>query len=428
MRRRDAMTSFVLKGTVCYSKSPTELKICPNGYVVCVDGVSQGVFETLPTQFADLPTEDYGESLIVPGLVDLHLHAPQYAFRATGMDLELMDWLEKRAFPEEMRYADAHYADAAYARFAQDIKDSATTRAAVFATRHVPATEILMEKLEQSGIVSYVGKVNMDIGGPTQLLEESAEASARATVQWLADVAGKWAHTKPILTPRFIPSCSRELLEKLETIRAEYDLPVQSHLSENPEEIKLVGQLFPEEESYGHCYERYGLMRENTIMAHCVYSSETERQLLKKRGVFLAHCPTSNTNLSSGIAPIRAYLRDGLRVGLGTDVAGGHSLSMFRAVTDAIEVSKLYWRMVDASCKPLCFEEAFYLATCGGGAFFGRVGSFEAGYAFDALVLREEELPYAHEMSARDRLERFAYLERGRASLRAKYADGRKLF
>ncbi len=422
------MESFVLKGTICYSKNLTQLEIYPNGYAVCVDGVSKGVFAQLPREYAALPLLDYGDALVIPGLVDLHIHAPQYTFRGTGMDLELMDWLQTQAFPEETRFADENYAKKAYEIFARQMKNSATTRAVVFGTRHTPATEILMEELEKAGIVSYVGKVNMDQNGPDSLIEESAAASAAATVQWLEETAGKFAHTKPILTPRFIPSCSRGLLEKLQTIRKDYDLPVQSHLSENPGEIGFVKELFPEEPTYGHCYDRYGMMNERTIMAHCVYSSEAEVKLLKDSGAFVAHCPASNTDLSSGIAPIRKYLEGGLHVGLGSDVAGGHTESIFHAMADAIQVSKLYWRLVDDRCKALCFEEAFYLATLGGGAFFGKVGSFEEGYAFDALVLNEEGLPHWSEFNPKQRLERFAYLEQGRASLQAKFVDGRKLF
>ncbi len=421
------MQSFVLKGTICYSQTPSSLAVCPNGYAVCVDGVCAGVFSALPREFAHLPLYDYADALIVPGLVDLHIHAPQYTFRGTGMDMELMDWLQTQAFPEEMRFCDTAYAENAYEIFAEQMKNGATTRAVVFGTRHTDATEILMEKLEKTGLCCYVGKVNMDQNAPEELCEVSAEDSARETRRWLADVTGKFSHTKPILTPRFIPSCSRELLERLRDIRSEFDLPVQSHLSENPEEIRFVHELFPQEPTYGHCYARYGLMNEKTVMAHCVYSSARERELLKQTGAFIAHCPTSNTDLSSGIAPVRAYLDAGLRVGLGSDIAGGHSPSIFHAMTDAIAVSKLYWRLVDGESRALCFEEAFYLATRGGGAFFGKVGAFETGYEFDALVLRETDMPHWSSFTPRQRLERFAYLERGSASLQAKFVGGRRI-
>lgn len=422
------MSSFVLKGTICYSLSPAELAARPDSYAVCVDGVSKGVFSSLPAQYAHLPLYDYGNALIVPGLVDLHLHAPQYTFRGTGMDLELMQWLESQAFPEEARFCDDSYAQNAYGIFARQMKHGATTRAVIFATCHRAATEKLMEQMEQSGLVSYVGLVNMDQNAPQALISQGCDGSAAQTLQWLEHTAEKFDRTKPILTPRFIPSCSRPLLETLGKLRERFDLPVQSHLSENPEEIRFVHSLFPEEPTYGHCYDRYGLMTARTVMAHCVYSDDAEIALLKDRGAFVAHCPASNANLSSGIAPIRRYLERGLNVGLGTDVAAGHSDSVFRAMTDAIQVSKLYWRLVDPNCRPLCFAEAFYLATRGGGRFFGNVGSFEDGFAFDALVLNDDDLPHWSVFTPLQRLERFAYLEQGRHSLQAKFVDGRKLF
>ena len=141
----------------------------------------------------------------------------------------------------------------------------------------------------------------------------------------------------------------------------------------------------------------------------------------------MAHCPASNMNLTSGIAPIRRYLDKGLRIGLGTDIAGGHSDSVFRAITDAIQVSKMYFRMVDESCKPLVFSEAFYLATKGGGAFFGKVGSFEEDYEFDAVVLDDSILPHPQPLTLAERMERAVYLGLDGRNITAKYAAGRKI-
>ena len=162
-------------------------------------------------------------------------------------------------------------------------------------------------------------------------------------------------------------------------------------------------------------------------MAHCVYSSDAEIALMKKRGVFVAHCPQSNTNLSSGIAPVRRYLEEDLHIGLGTDIAGGHSLSMLRAIADAIQVSKLRWRLVDDFLKPLSLEEAFYMATMGGGAFFGKVGTFLEDYEFDALILDDRGLRHPQPLTARERLERLIYLSDDRC-ITGKYVSGNKIF
>lgn len=407
------MNSFAIKGDICWSRSRTELETVENGFLVCLDGKSAGVFRTVPQEYADLPLLDYTGKLVIPGMVDLHIHAPQYAFRGLGMDLELLDWLKTYTFPEEAKYAEPEYAEKAYEIFVSELRKSATTRAVIFATVHRSATILLMDKLEASGIVSYVGKINMDTDAPDNLREPSAEFSAFDTFGWLNAIADRYRNTMPILTPRFLPSCSETLLNELHEIQMAYDLPVQSHLSENPGEVELVSRLFPKAAFYGQGYEQYGLFGNGTktVMAHCIYSTPEEIELIRKNGVYVAHCPASNMNLASGIAPIRKYLSLGIDVGLGSDVAGGESESIFRAISDAVQVSKLYWRLVDSSCSPLSFEEAFYLATVGGGSFFGKAGSFEPGYEFDAVVLDDSELCLKNDLTISQRVQRDAYLE-----------------
>ncbi len=421
--------NFVLKGDICWSHDAQHLNTIKDGFLVCEGGIVTGVFKNLPEKYAGLPVEDYSGKLIVPGLTDLHIHAPQYVFRGMKMDLELLEWLNTSAFPEEAKYQDTEYARRAYRIFVDDLRKSGTTRCCMFATLHLPATKVLMELLEESGQISYVGKVNMDRNSPDYLCEESAEASAEATVQWLAETGKAFPRTKPILTPRFIPSCSDELMERLAAIQKEYNLPVQSHLSENHGEISWVQELVPESRFYGDAYDRVGLFGGNvpTIMAHCVHSGEEETELMKKRGVYIAHCPQSNTNLMSGIAPVRTYLEKEIPMGLGSDVAGGAVLSIFRAMADAIQVSKLRAVLVDHNLKPLTMAEAFFLGTKGGGSFFGKVGSFDAGYECDALVLDEGKIPYPQELTIEERLERFIYLS-GNDDILHKFVKGRRLF
>lgn len=421
--------TFALKGTVIYAKELGKLEIYENSYLVCENGAVGGVYKELPEQFRGITVCDVGDKLIIPGLVDLHVHAPQYSFRGLGMDLELLDWLNTNTFPEEGKYKDLAYAEKAYGIFTENMKKSATTRACVFATLHNEATLLLMDKLEQAGLSAMVGKVNMDRNSPDILREESAEASAKATREWLAAVKDRgYEHITPILTPRFIPSCTDELMELLKEIQKEYDLPMQSHLSENQGEISWVKELCPWSEFYGDAYDHFGLFGGEcrTIMAHCVYSNEQEIQRMKERGVYVAHCPESNTNLSSGVAPIRRYLDLGLHVGLGSDVAAGSTENMFFAMAQAIQASKLRWRLMDDSLKPLTVEEVFYLATKGGGTFFGKVGSFEPGYAFDAVVLDDSRLAHPQELTAKQRLERIIYLGDEREVV-LKYMDGKNI-
>lgn len=421
------MERFAIRGQICYSESQKKIRTMERGYVVCEDGKSAGVFETLPEAWSGIPCYDYGDRLIIPGLIDLHVHAPQYPFRGLGMDQELIDWLNTHTFPEEEKYGDLAYAQKAYAIFLDDLLHSATTRACVFGTCHKDATLWLMEQMEAEGLAGYVGKVNMDRNSPAGLCEESPEASAEATESWILASAGL-SNVRPILTPRFIPTCSDELMERLSALQKQYDLPVQSHLSENLSEIDWVRQLQPEASCYGDAYRMHGLFGGScpTIMAHCVYSGEEEIRMMKEQGVFIAHCPESNTNLASGIAPARKYMELGMQMGLGTDVAAGSSLSMFRAMAMAVQCSKLRWRLVDQSQTPLTATEVFYLATKGGGAFFGKAGSLEEGYEFDAVVIDDRKIRHARPVSVRERLERLIYLD-GDASVDAKYIKGKQV-
>lgn len=427
--------SFVIKGNVCQTINPKALDLYENAFVVCVNGKSKGVFNALPKEFQSLPLLDYGDALIFPGMVDMHVHAPQFAFRGTSMDLELMDWLNQYTFPEEEKYEDLEYAKKAYEMFVGALQKSATSRSVIFATRHRFATELLMQLMEESGLISYVGKVNMDREASDNLTEKSADISAYTTFGWINAVKDKYTRTKPILTPRFIPCCTDKLMEELREIQMAYGIPVQSHLSESKGEIDFVKFLRPLNEFYGDSYNEYDLFGKNddintdvkTVMAHCVWSTDDEVELMRKNGVFVAHCPASNMNLTSGIAPIRKYLDLGLNIGLGSDIAGGHSLSIFRAITDAIQVSKMYFRMVDENYKPLTFSEAFYLATKGGGKFFGKVGSFEDGYDFDAVILNDGVLIHPQPLNLAERMERAVYLGLDEKEITAKFVAGTKV-
>ena len=428
--------TFIVKGDICYSKNKEEFATIEDGYLVCVNGISKGCFKTIPEEYKDLKVLDYSNKLVIPALVDLHIHAPQYAFRGTDMDMELMDWLSNHTFPEESKYHDMSYASIAYSIFADAMKKSATGYACVFATKHRKATELLMDLLDNTGVVSYVGKVNMDREAPEALLEESADYAAFDTYGWINNVINKYKNTKPILTPRFIPCCTPDLLKELREIQLAYDLPVQSHLSENKGEIEFVRQLAPSSAFYGDAYDEYSMFGYNhlnnkfykAIMAHCVYSTEEEMLKMKENGVFVAHCPSSNMNLSSGIAPIRKYLNLDLNLGLGSDVAGGHSESMLRAVCDAVQVSKLYWRLIDENYKPLTFKEAFYLATIGGGEFFGKVGSLDKDYECSFVVLDDSINKFPNKLSINQRIESAAYSSIDLYGVCAKFIRGNKVY
>ena len=421
--------TYALKGNIIYSKNQNEINCFENSYLICQDGKSMGVFKKLDEKYKDIEVIDFGEKIICPGLVDLHIHAPQYNFRGMGMDLELLDWLNTYTFPSEAKFKDEDYAKRSYQRFVDYLKYGPNTRHVIFAILHVKSTQILMDLMEESKMVSFVGKVNMDRNGGVDLEEKDADESEKATLDWLESIKGKYKNTYPILTPRFIPSCTDELLEKLRKIKDEYNLPIQSHLSENLGEIEWVKELVPKAKFYGDAYNIFDLFGKNnkTVMAHCVYSNDDEQDLIKENKVFIAHCPDSNTNLTSGIAPAGKYLREGQKIGLGSDVAGGTHASIFKAMADAIKVSKLRYRLVDEKIKPLSLEEAFYMATLGGGEFFGKVGSFEKGYEFDAIVIDDEKLLEEDKFNLKQRLERIVYLSKDE-DIVSKFVRGNKIF
>ncbi|MEG1774444.1 MAG: amidohydrolase family protein, partial [Oscillospiraceae bacterium] len=290
--------AFALLGDLLYCPVPGNGEPVSAQYVVCEDGRVSGVFETLPSRFEGIEVVDYTGMLIVPGFTDLHLHAPQYPNCGLGGDLELLDWLQAYTYPEEARYADLDYARGAYTQFAQALLGSVTTRACIFATLHSEASLLLGDLLERTGLKTQIGRVSMDRNSPDPLRERDAPTALAEERAWLEAVARRgWRNTVPVITPRFVPACSQELLLGLGQLRTETGLAVQSHLDENPSEIEWVRELVPDAPHYAGAYDRFGLFGGGypAIMAHCVHCSEEELALIAVRGVTVAHCPTSNT-------------------------------------------------------------------------------------------------------------------------------------
>ncbi len=412
---------FILKGNIIHAPKIGELSVTENGYIVVRDGKVKEILKEYPGE----GVTDYGGSLIIPGLCDMHVHAPQFPMTGMGLDMELLPWLQTYTFPEESKYADAVYAGEAYERFAKALVHAGTTRACVFGTIHTDTVLLLMDIMERFGLKAYVGKVNMDRNAP-EFLCESTEDSIRETKRWISACAGRFGQVMPMITPRFIPTCSGPLLEALGNIAREYGLPVQSHLSENKKEIEWVRELEPDAAFYGQAYEKYGLFGKEvkTVMAHCVHSPKEERRLLAENGVLMAHCPDSNSNLASGMADVRSMLEEGVSVALGSDLAGGCSISILDVAAKAIRISKL--RQADGGGKSISVPEAFYLATSAGAEFFGEKPGFQAGSSFHAVVLNDRHMVNTQTLSATERLERALYLSRD-IKIDAVFAEGRKI-
>ena len=418
---------FALKGNIIFTESEKHFNVIENGYIICNDGIVVDVFKEIPECYSNIEVIDYDNKIIIPGMADLHIHASQFTYRGLGMDLELLPWLDTYAFREEAKYANEEYAHIAYERFCEALKRSVTSHASIFATLHVNATCILMDKLEEAGLNACVGKINMDRNSPDYLIQSTQE-SIDDTEEWVNRTLNHYQNIKPIITPRFIPTCTDTLMSGLGKIALKTNTPVQSHLSEAKGEIAYVKSLYSGFRYQGEIYDKYGLFGSTpTIMAHCVYPTDEELNLIEKNGLYIAHCPQANMNIVAGIAPIRKMLDRGIHIGLGTDIAGGFSISILRAISDTIQVSKLYNMIIDEKCKPLSLPEVFYMATKGGGSFFGKTGSFESGYGMNAVVIDDAYFNSGYDFSIEQRLERIVYLSSDR-DIFAKYVNGKKVF
>lgn len=398
----------IYKAQILFTKERTRFEVMPDGYIAVENGTVIGVYEQLPASLAGQPVTDFGDKLLIPAMNDIHVHAPQYRNLGIAMDLELLPWLDNYTFPEESKYSDTEYAERMYRRFVRDLWRFGTMRTVAFATVHRDSTRLLMNLFLEAGMGARVGKVDMNRNCPEALCR-SVEDAVRDNEALIAEYAKPDALVSPIITPRFVPSCTPEMLQACGELAHKYNLPVQSHLSENRNEIAWVQNLEPESRYYGDAYRRYGLFGDTpTIMAHCVWTDGDELALMRDKQVMVAHCPTSNLNLASGMAPIRKFLNEGVPVGLGSDISGGHDLSIFKMIVYAIQISKIRYCQ-DKSLPFLTLPEAFWIATKSAGRFFGQVGSFEPGYEFDALVIDDSELNHDN-YSLLHRLERFIYL------------------
>lgn len=412
----------ILQGNLVYSPRLGELVTTPRGALVLSDdGVLLDVLPAAPEN-ADAEIIDYGDMLLMPSFVDMHLHAPQYPMLGMGMDLPLMDWLHTYTFRTEARFADTDFARRTYRRLAHDLITGGTTRVCMFSSLHTDATLILMEELERAGVTGYVGKVNMDRG--SEMLRETTEESKRETLRWL-DACGQFRRIKPILTPRFTPSCTDALLAWLGKLGEERGLYVQSHLSENDGEIALVKSLHPDCPQYWETYAKYGLWKDHTVMAHCVHSDEREREALLRHNVAVAHCADSNLNICSGVAPIRTMLREGVWVTLGSDIAGGAELAMNRVITKSIRASKILHMQTDGAAAFLTVDEAYYLGSTAGHRYFGADGGFAVGQPLHTIAVDDGVFAEpVRELNLSERFERSIYLME-KDAIRAVWSDGR---
>jgi guanine deaminase len=330
---------------------------------------------------------DLSGRLIVPGYIDTHLHAPQLEMIGSYGG-HLLEWLNRYTFPTERKFEDPAHARRVATAFYDELLRNGTLTALIFSTIHPVATDIFFEEAERRGFRGIIGKTMMDRNAPDYLLDASPEQSYQESRALLE----KW-HGRGLLryaiTPRFAPTSTPELLACAGRLKREFpDAWVHTHISENRHEVQWVQELFPEAE-YADVYDRYGLLGERTVLAHGVWLTPEELDLLCRRGTRIAHCPNSNLFLGSGLFPLHRILDAGVVVGLGSDIGAGTTPSLFNAMADAYKVQQVQ----SVSLSPF---HLWYLATLGGAralSLDGETGSLEVSKSADFLVLDPDATP-----------------------------------
>lgn len=380
--------------------------------------------------------------VLLPGLVDLHVHAPQWPQAGKALHLPLDQWLQTHTFPLEARYADLAFARRVYAGLVDDLLANGTTTALYFATIHLEASVALAEICRDKGQRALVGRVAMDDPAqcPAYYRDPSAEAGIALTADFIRvvrDLHGNGAkRVRPVVTPRFIPSCTDALLEGLGRLAAAENCHVQTHCSESDWVQAHVHQRFGRSDTAS--LHRFGLLSRHAILAHGNFLSDDDMDMIGQAGCGIAHCPLSNFYLSDAVFPLRRALDRNLHVGLGTDVSGGHSPSLLDACRHALVAS----RALDHGTDPrrpaptrgwpgarIDFFEAFWLATAGGAeALDLPVGRIAPGCRFDALLVdtdvAESNLRiFADVDSPEDVFQKIVY-NAGRANIRKVWVEG----
>lgn len=350
------------------------------------DGIIRqvGEAERLLADNVGIATVDYGDALILPGFVDCHAHFPQTGIIASW-GRRLIDWLHTYTFPEEARFGDPGYAREIAELYLDLCIANGTTTVSAFCTSHPESVDAFFTAAAARNMCVAGGKVLMDRNAPDALLDspEGGYEQSRALIErWHGKGRSRYA-----VTPRFALTSSPEQLAAAGTLWREHpDTLLQTHLSEQPEEIRRVNSMFPDSGDYLGVYERHGLVGRGAIMGHAIHLERRERASLADTGTGVAHCPTSNTFIGSGLCDVAALVSSGVRVGLGTDVGGGSSFSMLATMRAAYEIGQLRGDVFHPA-------QLLWLATEGSASVMrleGRIGRLEPGAEGDICVLDPE--------------------------------------
>ncbi len=329
----------------------------------------------------NIEIQHYPEQLIIPGMIDTHIHFPQTEMVGAYGE-QLLSWLNTYTFPTEIQFKDKAYAQEIAKFFVQELLKNGTTTALVFCTVHPESVDALFEAAEQHQMRLIAGKVMMDRHAPEALCDtaESAYVDSKALIQkWHGQGRALYA-----ITPRFAPTSTPEQLKRAGQLKAEFpDVYVHTHLSENKDEIAWVKDLFPAQKGYLDVYHHYGLTGQRSVFAHCVHLEDAEWQCMHETDSAIAFCPTSNLFLGSGLFPLNKTWQQQVKVGLGTDVGAGTSFSLLQTVNEAYKVQQLQGDKLSA-------YESLYHATIGGAKALDlddKLGNFNVGKEADFVVL-----------------------------------------
>ncbi len=433
--------AYVFHGTAFTSRSVKEVEVLKD-HLFCVN--EDGMIEKVvgPEQGEYLPLLDtYQHSskyqrlkdgqYFLPGFIDLHVHAPQWAQAGTALDIPLYDWLNTYTFPIEAKFKDIGFAKKVYNEVVGNLLANGTTTALYFATVHKEASFLLAQLCAEKGQRGLVGKVVMD--NPDQTEEYYRDGDTKTalaeTEEFILAVKELAKSTKqgiyPVVTPRFIPSCTDEALKGLGELAAKYDTHIQSHCSESDWEHGYVKERFGKNDAFA--LNDFGLLREKSVMAHCNFLSDEDADLFAEKGTAVCHCPISNAYFANSVIPIARFQSKGVEIGLGSDISGGFSPSLFDNVKQAVISSRMLEDGVDSS-RPaiergvpksrITLDEAFYFATAGGGESLSLpIGRLAENYAWDAQIIdttvETARLPlYDPEEKLHDIFQKIVYLAR----------------
>ncbi|PWB77718.1 MAG: guanine deaminase [Candidatus Methylomirabilota bacterium] len=364
------------------------LAVDANGIILDV-----GAYHEMRRQHPGAAIIDCSDRLILPGFIDTHTHLPQFGAVAL-YGKELPEWLNEHIFPAERQFT-PEAADTQCPIFFHSLLAFGVTTAAIYCAVRKDSTHVAFQWAERTGIRAIIGKVMMDRNAPDFLLEntsDSLRAGEELCREWHGAANGRLLYA---FTPRFAPTCSRALMKGVSDLAGRYGAYIQTHLAENRAEIQWVRDLFPEMRSYTEVYFGVGLLGPKTLLAHAIHVGADERRLLAETQSCLSHCPTSNLFLKSGLMPLRELMNSRLRIGLGSDVGGGPTLSPFEVMRSAIYTHTARRMLHDVDGGDISPATALYLATLGGAAALGldnKIGSLVRGKEADFVVVNPRRL------------------------------------